>query len=241
MLLEVDYVGSKSTHFDRPAEYNLINVLAGQTTRPLQQWGDVEFIDTDASGTYEGLIMKVEKRMSHGLTFLSTYTFSKTLFDSFAGNGANRLSNPFDARAEKGLAETDQRHRVTTSVLYELPFFARRRALCGHVLGGWQANGVFNFETGLPMYPLQPTEPIADGCPRCNPRPDRLANGNLPSDQRSLQRWFDTSAFKIASRPLRHFGPEYSDRAGVDEPGFFAVQKFPCDRGEALPIPLGDV
>ena len=62
------------------------------------------------------MIAKLEKRTSRGLTFLSTYTFSKTLFDSFAGNGANRLSNPFDAKAEKGLAETDQRHRVTTSV-----------------------------------------------------------------------------------------------------------------------------
>jgi hypothetical protein len=203
MLLEVDYVGSKSTHFDRPAEYNLINVLAGQTTRPLQQWGDIEFINTDASGTYAGLMTKVEKRTSQGLTFLATYTFSKTMFDSFAGNGANRLSNPFDAKSEKGLAETDQRHRVTTSVLYELPWLRTQKSIVGHVLGGWQANGVFTFETGLPMYPIQPTEPIADGCPRCNPRPDRLANGNLPSDQRSLQRWFDTSAFKIATG---HYG-----------------------------------
>src|SRR5207245_5729916 len=117
----VDYVGSKSTHFDRPAEYNLINVLAGQTARPLLQWGDIEFINTDASGTYEGLITKVEKRASQGLTFLSTYTFSNTMFDSFAGNGVNRLSNPFDAKSEQGLAETNQGRRLPTSVLHERP------------------------------------------------------------------------------------------------------------------------
>ncbi|HZT28926.1 MAG TPA: carboxypeptidase regulatory-like domain-containing protein [Bryobacteraceae bacterium] len=203
MVWEVGYVGSKSTHFDRPAEYNLINVLAGQTTRPLPQWGDIEFIDTDASGTYEALITKVEKRMSQGVTALFTYTFSKTLFDSFAGNGANRLSNPFDARAEKGLAETDQRHRATASFLWELPFFRAQRGVTGHLLGGWQANGVLTLETGMPFYPIQSTEPIADGCPRCNPRPDRLANGNLPGSQRTLQRWFDTSAFKTA---VGHYG-----------------------------------
>jgi hypothetical protein len=241
MLLEVDYVGSKSTHFDRPAEYNLINVLAGQTARPLPQWSDIEFINTDASGTYEGLITKVEKRTSQGLTFLATYTFSKTMFDSFAGNGANRLSNPFDAKSEKGLAETDQRHRVTTSVLYELPVFRAQKGLVGHVLGGWQANGVFTFETGLPMYPIQPTEPIADGCPRCNPRPDRLADGNLPSDQRSLQRWFDTSAFKIATGHYGTSGRNILTAPGLTNLDFSLFQEYPGDRGEALPIPLGDV
>ncbi|MDQ2900236.1 MAG: hypothetical protein M3Y07_10590, partial [Acidobacteriota bacterium] len=203
MLFGVDYVGSKSTHFDRPAEYNVINALAGQTSRPLPQWGDIEFIDTDASGTYEGLVGKAEKRTSQGLTFLFTYTWSKTLFDSFAGNGANRLSNPFDARAEKGLGETDIRHRVTTSVLYELPFFRGRTGLLASVFGGWQTNGVFTWQTGLPVYPIQTTFPVADGCPRCNPRPDRLGDGNLPSDRRTLQRWFDTSAFKIAAG---HYG-----------------------------------
>lgn len=214
VLFELDYIGSKSTHFDRPAEYNLINVLAGQTQRQFTQWGDIEFIDTDASGTYEGLIAKLEKRMSRGLTFLFTYTYSKTLFDSFAGNGANRLSNPFDARAEKGLGESDIRHRITSSALYELPFFRGRRGAAAQILGGWQANGVFTGQTGLPIYPIQSTEPIPDGCPRCNPRPDRLANGNLSNDQRTLQRWFDTSAFRIASG---HYGT--SGRNILSAPG----------------------
>src|SRR5260370_16157211 len=75
ILLEVDFVGSKSTHFDRPAEYNLINVLAGQTARPLPQWGAIEFINTDASGTYEVFITQVDDKASQSLTFLSSYTF----------------------------------------------------------------------------------------------------------------------------------------------------------------------
>jgi len=203
MFIEIGYVGSKSTHFDRPAEYNDINALAGQTMRPLPQWGDVEFIDTDASGNYNALIARVEKRFSQGFTYLFTYTFSRTMFDSFAGNGANRLSNPFNAKAEKGLAESDQRHRVTSSILYELPFLQAQKGLTGQLLGGWQANGVFTFETGMPFYVLQTLQPVNDGCPRCNRRPDRIANGNLPGDQRSLSHWFDTSAFAQA---VGHYG-----------------------------------
>jgi hypothetical protein len=199
MFVELGYMGSKSTHFDRPAEYNLINALAGQTTRALPQSGDVEFIDTDASGNYNALIAKVEKRFSQGFSFLFSHTFSKTMFDSFAGNGANRLSNPFNAKAEKGLAECDQRHRVTSSFL----FLRSQPGVAGHLLGGWQANGVFTFETGMPFYVLQTLQPVNDGCPRSNRRPDRIANSNLAGDQRSLSHWFDNSALSLA---VGHYG-----------------------------------
>src|SRR5262249_45825964 len=137
---------------------------------------------------------------------------------SFAGNGANRLSNPFNARAEKGLGESDLRHRVTSSVLYELPFFRSRSGLVKQVLGGWQANGVFIRQTGLPMYPIQTTPPVADGCPRCNARPDRVANGNLSSDQRTLQRWFDTTAFRMVAG---HYGS--SGRNILTAPGLTSL------------------
>ncbi|MBI3694580.1 MAG: hypothetical protein HY238_07035 [Acidobacteria bacterium] len=169
----------------------------------MPQWGNIEFIDSDASGNYHGLIAKVDKRFSQGLTFLATYTWSKTMFDSFAGNGADRLSNPFDAKAEKALAETNQRHRVTGSWLYELPLLRSQQGFLGHVLGGWQANGVFTFETGMPFYPIQTLQPVSDGCPRCTRRPDRIADARLAGDQRSLRRWFDTSAFRLA---VGHYG-----------------------------------
>ena len=214
ILLELDYVGSKSTHFDRPAEYNQINVLAGQTTRPIPQWGDIELIDTDASSTYEAGIVKVERQMSSGLTFLGSYTYAKNINQSYSGNGSSRLSNPFNAKAEKGLAENDIRSRLTGSALYELPFFKGAHGFTSYVLGGWQINGVFTWQTGLPIYPIQASESIPDGCPRCTPRPDRLANGNLSSSERTLQRWFDTSAFATA---VGHYGT--SGRNILSAPG----------------------
>jgi hypothetical protein len=203
VMIEIGYVGSKSTHFDRPREFNAIDALAGQTQRPLPQWGTIELITTDASGTYHGLLTKAEKRFSKGLTFLGTYTWAKTMFDSFAGNGADRHNNPFDLKSEKGLAETDQRHRATAAWLYELPFFRDAKGFAGHALGGWQVNGVLVLETGLPIYPTQSVQPVADGCTRCTRRPDRLADGRLPGSERTLARWFDTSAFRLA---VGHYG-----------------------------------
>lgn len=198
VVLEVGYVGSKSSHFDRPRTFNAINLLKGERTKPFPQWGNIELITTDASGNYHGMLMKAEKRMASGLTFLGTYTWSKTMFDAWAGNAGQRHNSPFDLFLEKGLAETDQRHRATASWLYELPFFRTRKDLVGRVLGGWQTNGVLTLETGMPMHPSQSVQPLADECSRCNRRPNRIANGNLPDSERSLRRWFDTSAFTLA-------------------------------------------
>ncbi|MBI3696185.1 MAG: TonB-dependent receptor [Acidobacteria bacterium] len=203
ILFEIGYVGSKSSHFDRPRTFNAINILKGETRKPYPQWGNIELITTDASGSYHGLLLKGEKRFSQGLTFLATYTWSKTFFDSFAGNGADRHNSPFDLKSEKGLAETDQRHRATASWLYELPFFRSRKDLLGKIAGGWQTNGVFNLETGMPFYPVQSIQPLADECSRCTRRPDRIADGNLPGSQRTLRRWFDISAFTLA---VGHYG-----------------------------------
>jgi hypothetical protein len=198
IVVEVGYVGSKSSHFDRPRTFNAINVLAGERTKPFPQWGNIELITTDASGNYHGLLTKAEKRFSNGLTFLATYTWSKTMFDSFAGNAAQRHNSPFDLKSEKGLAETDQRHRGTASWLYELPFLRNRNDIYSKMFGGWQVNGVLMLETGLPIHPTQTTQPLADECSRCNRRPDRVADGRLSGSERSLSRWFDTSAFRLA-------------------------------------------
>ncbi|MGH9657611.1 MAG: hypothetical protein ACRD96_03645, partial [Bryobacteraceae bacterium] len=203
MVVEIGYVGSKSSHFDRPRTFNAINVLAGQTQKPYPQWGNIELITTDASGSYHGLLTRAEKRFSDGLTFLATYTWSKTMFDAWAGNAGQRHNDPFNARLEKGLAETDQRHRATASWLYELPFFRARRDWIGLVAGGWQTNGVLTLETGMPMHPAQGTKPLNDECSRCNHRPDRVADGNLSESERTLARWFDTAAFRLA---LGHYG-----------------------------------
>ncbi len=193
IVFELGYIGSKTSHMDQPVEYNAF--LPGTQIRPHPEFGNVEIITLDAAGNYHGLLAKAEKRFSSGLTFLQTYTWSKTFMDSFAGNGAERHNNPYNRRLEKGLAETDQRHRSTSAWLYDLPFYRGRRDLAGQLLGGWQVNGVLVMETGLPMHPTQSLKPVDDGCPRCTHRPDRIRDGRLSGSERTLDRWFDTTAF----------------------------------------------
>jgi len=85
---------------------------------------------------------------------------------------------------------------MTLSYLYSLPFGKGRALLnrggpAGFLLGGWQTNGLATLQTGLPYTPQLQTS--TTNC--CSSRPDRVANGTLPSGQRSINRWCDNAAF----------------------------------------------
>jgi hypothetical protein len=216
LIVETGYMGSHSVHFDAPQTVN--PYLPGTTTRIYPQFGPIESINLDASGSYHAFMEKLEKRFSRGVTFLQTYTFAKTLFSSFACCGADRHNNPYNWAAEKGLAETDQRQRFTSGWLWELPFQRTQKGFTGKILGGWQLNGTLVAETGLPFYPTQALAPVDDGCPRCTRRPDRIADGRLDGSRRSVARWFDTSAFVLARG---HYGN--SGRNVLVAPGLFTV------------------
>ena len=226
---EIGYSGSKSDHFDNPAEYNafLPNTIGtANPTRRYSDWASIEVHDNAASGSYHGMLTKLERRFSGGLTFLQTYTWSKVMFDSRACCGAVRPNNPHDRRtAERGRGDFDITHRGTTAFLWELPFGKNLKGAAKHILGGWQVNGVLVLATGLPVDVNQGrTDPTpGDGCPRCGRRPYRVADGNLSGGAQTLDRWFDTDAFVFASPASRIalgkglYGD--SGRSIIEEPG----------------------
>jgi hypothetical protein len=233
VLIEIGYVGSKSAHFDSPRTVNPFR--PGTMQRVYPQWpGPIENISLDAAGNYHGLLTKAEKRMAKGITFIQTYTFSKTMFDSFACCGAQRHNNPHAWNLEKGLAESDQRHRATTAFLWDLPFYQGRRNLIGQILGGWQLNGVLIMETGMPMHPTQALKPVDDGCPRCNHRPDRIADGRLDGDQRTLARWFDTNAFVSARGQYGNSGRNILNAPGLVNLDFAVFKNFPISETKEI-------
>lgn len=223
-VFEIGYSGSKSAHFDSPRTVNPF--VPGTTRRIYPQYGPIENISLDASGNYHGLLMKADKRFARGVTFIQTYTWSKTMFDSFACCGAQRHNNPYAWRLEKGLAESDQRHRATSAFLYELPFYRGKRDLRGQVFGGWQVNGNITLETGMPMHPTQNLKPVDDGCPRCNHRPDRLRDGRLDSSERTLNRFFDTTAFALARGAYGNSGRNVLIAPGLVNVDFAVFKNF---------------
>jgi hypothetical protein len=151
-------------------------------SRPLL--ADTNFNTSDGRSSYHSLQVSVQKRLSHGLSTQLGYTWAHALASNQGGQ------NPNIDRQDKGNQSFDMRHRLTVNFSYRLPLKFNGR-VPQFLLGGWQINGVVTKQTGLSFTPTLQTTTVNTGT---TSRPDRLRDGNLPADQRTLAHWFDTSA-----------------------------------------------
>lgn len=125
-----------------------------QALRPFPQFQNVGTAASPyANSTYNSFQMKVDKRMSHGLTGTLAYTFSKMLSDGvgFTSAGGGVLRQDL-ARREKFLYPTDQPHILTMSFNYAVPFRHRWA-------GGWSLSGVGAYSSGYPIPVYYGTNP----------------------------------------------------------------------------------
>lgn len=142
-------------------------VARNQLLRPHPQFGNVNALYYDFNhARYDSFAMKAQKRFSAGLTFLSSWTWSRN-YDASFGSGntftnipATAPQNVYDIDAEYGLAIVDTPHRFVTTVTYELPFGRGKALLASHrvldyAVGGWQINAVSTFQSGFPLAIVQ--------------------------------------------------------------------------------------
>lgn len=198
-ILEANYVGTKGN--DLAVTYNINSAFAGPgsvaSRRPFKGLGNINYTAGMDTSSYNALEARLEHRFAHGFSLLTSYTYSKTLDiggESLIGDLS--LRDATNVKAERSLSSADMRQRFVTSALYELPFGRGRRisienSVVNAILGGWQVNGILTAHTGTPFTPTLGTAAANTGAAR----PDRIANGNLPSDQRSITQWFDKAAF----------------------------------------------
>jgi hypothetical protein len=130
-----------------------------QALRPFPQVLEVDtrFGGGDHSGnsTYHAAIMRVEKRFGDGLTFQSSYVFSKTLSDSDSAAGYMLAMDQANHRLDKSISGFDITHNFKLAWIYELPFGKSKKFLTKGVgsalLGGWRLSGVHYYSSGLPV------------------------------------------------------------------------------------------
>jgi Carboxypeptidase regulatory-like domain len=205
MSIEVAYAGSKGTHLQVVTDQNQV-VTPGpgdvQSRRPFPEFGSFTSIQNRGNSTYHSFQLKAQKRFSSGLSFLSAYTWSKAINDlPEICCAAPFPQNSYDLRAEKGLADFDQRHRWVTSFDYALPFGRGRRhnienGVLDALAGGWNVGGILTIASGFPFSPVLGFDPSNTG-DQGLVRADRIGNGELPGGQRSPDLWFDIDAFAI--------------------------------------------
>ena len=111
-------------------------------------------------GNYAAGSVKLEKRFTHGLQFLTSYVWSHTLADSGTPlSGSSNLSpiSQTNYATAYSSASWDIRHSLTTSFNYELPFGRGKQfgssmnRAADAIVGGWQINGILTLRTGQPL------------------------------------------------------------------------------------------
>ena len=86
-----------------------------------------------------------------------SFTWEKETDDSCGAYDCQQPQDFRNLRLEEGLSDLDQPYRLVISSLYELPLAAGNTgAATGHVLwssalGGWQFNGIYTLQSGLPF------------------------------------------------------------------------------------------
>jgi hypothetical protein len=106
-----------------------------------------------ASSTYHGLATQLNKRLSNGLQFVGAYTFSHLIDDATAEVfstvlAPRRSQNGLDLRNDYSNSILDHRHRVTLSVIYDVPYFKHSNALVKNTIGNWEFAPIYTFQSG---------------------------------------------------------------------------------------------
>ena len=114
-----------------------------------------------AQSTYNSLQMSLTKRLSRGLQFLASYTYSKSIDNASGGSastgnvtdGVPGIGNQFDNRANRGVSTFDRTHRFVLSYLWDLPrpAFAESSTAARFLFSNWQAAGIITAMSGLPI------------------------------------------------------------------------------------------
>jgi hypothetical protein len=156
---------------------------------------------------YNALQVDVNRRLSRGLSLRGVYTWSKALDDgdslnaTAAPNAPGLVSNPFNLRADYGLATYDVRHIGVINAIYMLPF--GKGQLIGNSLegwsnalvSGWSVNSIVTIQSGFPFTPQLSYNPSNNGDTRNPVRPFVNPDFTGPVILGKPSQWFNPKAF----------------------------------------------
>ena len=246
-VVEVGYDGNQSRHLG--GLQNLNAPIPGATgtpnsRAPFPQFGIIQTLSNEGVGNYNALGAKLTRRFQAGLTFLASYTWSKSLDTTSANRGTSNDILPQDSRClrcEYGYSAFDTPQRFVTSVLYELPFGkgrmygANSNAILNQVIGGWQVGSIVTWQSGHALNTNAGSDVSGTGGfgePRLN------ATGISPNiDNHTNNQWFNPAAFALPAQGTfgnisrnRLRGPSFIDW------DFSAFKGFRVTEGRSLEL-----
>jgi hypothetical protein len=217
----IGYAGSRGRHLLRNTDANVpvpLRLADGTifypptAARPNPAFSTIELKTSDGESWYDALVVEVRRRRAGGLSFQSSYTFSRNIdttqastFFSDATNGTvSFFPEPLGIDYNKGLADYHAKHNWVFNLTWDLPVGRRARGLARALVGGWQLAAIGQIRSGSPLTAfVQNNRSRSRWSPSIGPgtgldRPS-LAAGRTPAsavtgDPRG---WFDPTAFVL--------------------------------------------
>ena len=159
------------------------------------------FWNTEGNSSYNALQVDLTRRLSRGLQFRASYTWSKNLdmnsglTGAQAQNQAQMVLDRSDLRRDWGPSALNVTSQSSLSATYDLPF--RGTGRWGRLIGGWQVNAIATLLTGFPFTPLLGSNRSGDGNTRNPDRPSLNPSFAGPVVLGTQSQWFNPNAFIV--------------------------------------------
>ena len=215
-VLSINYVGSQARHLNDyrainlPLESALPALVAAGGNGLNQQvqylgYGGIRLAENEANSHYNSLQVSVNGHVRHDLYLQAAYTLSKAIDASTGGSGGdlNNVTNPYVGwRYDVGPSQYDRRHIAFLNFVYDIPLFKNGSRLMKATLGGWQASGIINLQSGAPLNLGVNGTTVASVLNNTGTRPNLTGSIKYPH---SVAQWFDPTSF---SAPVCATGPD---------------------------------
>ncbi len=179
-------------------------ITYNQLLRPYPQYNGVQsFRKPTANSIYHGMIVRLDKRFSNGLSFTVAFTGSKTMDNSAAavtylGPTSGTYINQYNGALQWSVSPQDVSRSVVSSFVYDLPFGKGKQFInsaprfANLLVSGWQVNGILTFQDGTPV--VLGAAVNQTGIFAFNQTPDNTGHSAAISNP-TINQWFNTSVF----------------------------------------------
>lgn len=236
-LLEVGYVGTRSLHMAGCVEFNQAllasptNPINGETSNtaanvirrlPYAGISPGSYVcGSDYNANYNSLQTSLTKRLSRGLEFLASYTWSRNLDQTSGSSGSGLFETHFvtndqtNLRQAYGLTDFDRTHRAVVSLVYSPLVSHQMPEFLHYALSSWQVSGVITAQSGTPITILDNGAGAVYGNFPFENRA-QLSGAASPSTPGSLRsrvlgRYLNAAAFTAAPEAPNGTGPSDTD------------------------------
>jgi hypothetical protein len=190
-----------------------------QSRRPDPSFGQVLLMQSNQTASYHSLQFQATQKMSRRFSLNTFYIWSKTLDSVQLQNnttqgGAQDMSN---LRAEKGRADSDQRHTFAASIIFQPDYYNGENAVLRNVLRGWSISPIIKLRSGTPFTVLNGIDANLDGVSNVD-RAQLVGDPHIANP--TAAQWFNIAAFAQNQAVTGIATDGNSPRNFLDNPGY---------------------